>query len=380
MAVLAPVVPPREDSVSGAAHAGSWPSGEMPAVVFRAPGVLTVEDVSIPGPAQGQILVRVQCVGICGTDVHLLDGTSAYIRGGLTEYPIRFGHEWGGEVVGVGASVPSDLIGKRVVGEPFLSCGHCLTCRGGHYNLCPNRYELGVRGDVPGAAARYLRVPAANTHVVPDGVETCHALLAEPSVTVLHAFEQGGVQPGEVVAVLGTGTLGLIALQIAVAMGCPVDVIGIDPRGLESARRLGARSAMAPDGAPNDAYAVVIEATGAASIGPLITRIAGIAGRVLQVGIPGRPVDGVDLAAFVSKGLRLSGVLGGVHLMPRALLLIAQGAIRPSQLIEEVIPVAEIERAFRRLHEPERARPKLVVDLSDLRSSSAASTGAVVVS
>lgn len=87
---------------------------------------------------------------------------------------------------------------------------------------------------------------------------------------------------------------------------------------------------------------------------------------MLQVGIPGGPVDGVDLAAFVSKGLRLVGVLGGVHLMPRALLLIAQGAIKPGELIEAVIPVADIDRAFRRMHDLERARPKLLVDMSGI--------------
>ena len=355
--------------MTGARSGSAWPSGTMPAVVFSAPGTIVLQEVPVPEAAPGQILVRVERVGVCGTDVHLLDGTSAYVVGGLTSYPIRFGHEWGGEVVAVGPDVSPDLVGTQVVGEPFLSCGQCLTCRAGHYNLCPNRYELGVRGAVPGAAAQYLRIPAANAHVVPVGVPLEHALMAEPSVTVLHAFQKGGVQPGEQMAVLGTGTLGLIAVQVAVSMGCPVDVVGIDPFGLESARRFGARAALAPDAAPADTYPVVLEATGARSIGPLLSRIAGIGGRVLQVGIPGGPVDGVDLAAFVSKGLQLTGVLGGVHLMPRALLLIAQGAIRPEELLEEVVPVAEIDRAFRRMHEPERARPKLVIHMGGLNTT-----------
>ncbi|WP_424533398.1 zinc-dependent alcohol dehydrogenase [Sphaerisporangium viridialbum] len=355
--------------MSATAPNGDWPTGTMSALVFSAPGVLTVEGVPVPAPAEGQVLVRVQYLGICGTDVHLLDGTSAYVVGGLTSFPIRFGHEWAGEVVAAGPSAPSDLVGRRVVGEPFLSCGQCLTCRGGHYNLCPNRYELGVRGGVPGAAAHFLRIPAANVHVIPPEVETAHALLGEPLVTVLNAYERAAVQPGEVVAVLGTGTLGLLAVQVGAAMNCPVDVIGIDPEGLAAARECGARAVMTPDQAPGDAYPVVIEATGAASIGPLLTRIAGIAGRILQVGIPGRPVDGVDLAAFVSKGLQLSGVLGGVHLMPRALHMIATGAVRPAALIEQVLPVAEARHAFDRMREPGRPRPKLVVDLSDLRAS-----------
>ncbi|MEU8038689.1 alcohol dehydrogenase catalytic domain-containing protein [Streptosporangium sp. NPDC049078] len=347
--------------------AGQWPAGTMPALVFTAPGVLSVERVPVPEPAAGEVLVRVAYLGICGTDVHLLDGSSAYVSSGLTHFPIRFGHEWAGEVVAVGPSVPADLVGERVVGEPFLSCGQCLTCRGGHYNLCPDRYELGVRGAVPGAAARYLRIPAANVHVVPAGVESAHALLAEPLVTVLSAFEEAAAQPGEPVAVLGTGTLGLLAVQVAAAMRSPVDVIGIDPEGLKMALRLGARAAWTPQDAPSDAYQVVIEATGSAAIGPVLTRVAGIAGRVLQVGIPGRPVDGVDLAAFVTKGLRLSGVLGGVDLMPRALHLIADGAVSPTALIERVFPVAGAREAFDRMREAGRARPKLVIDLSELQ-------------
>lgn len=355
--------------MSTAIRQGEWPAGTMPALLFKAPGVLAVEEVPVPAPAAGQVLVRVKYLGICGTDVHLLDGTSAYVVGGLTAFPIRFGHEWAGEVVAAGPAVPADLIGRRVVGEPFLSCGQCLTCRGGHYNLCPNRQELGVRGDVPGAGAHYLRIPVSNVHVIPPAVETAHALLGEPLVTVLNAYERAAVQPGEAIAVLGTGTLGLLALQVGVAMNCPVDVIGIDPEGLAAASELGARHVMTPEEAPSDAYPVVIEATGSAGIGPLLTQVAGIAGRVLQVGIPGRPVDGIDLAAFVSKGLQLSGVLGGVHLMPRALHMIATGAVRPSALIEQVLPVADVRQAFVRMREAGRPRPKLVIDLSDLRAS-----------
>lgn len=343
-----------------------WPTGTMSALVFTAPGVLELVEVPIPPMQAGHVLVQVRFLGICGTDVHLMDGTSAYVVGGLTTYPIRFGHEWAGQVVAVGAGVGSELVDATVVGEPFLSCGQCLTCRGGRYNLCPHRFELGVRGDVPGAAARFLSIPASNVHVVPPRVDLAHAVIAEPAVTVLHAFETGAVQPGEAVVVLGTGTLGLIAVQVAVSMGCPVDVVGIDEAGLQAALDLGARAAMRPEDAPADAYAVVLEATGAPGIGPTLTHVAGIGARILQVGIPGRPVDAVDLAAFVAKGLELRGVLGGVHLVPRALQLVEAGAIDAGALVEAVLPVGQVHTAFERMHELGRARPKLIVDLESL--------------
>lgn len=344
--------------------AGQWPTGTMRALQFAGPRRLEIADVDIPQPAPGEVLVKVAYVGICGTDVHLLSGSSDYVTGGLTQYPIRFGHEWAGEVLAVATNVDPALVGATVVGEPFLSCGQCRTCRSGRYNLCPYRFEMGVRGDVPGAAAEYFRVPATNVAVVPDGLRPEHALMAEPSVTVLHSFEAGRVQPGERVAVLGSGAIGLLAVQVGVSMGCVVDVIGIDEAGLKAASGLGAAATTRPDDAPSDAYDVVLDATGAAAIAPLLTRVAAVGGRIMEIGIPGRPADGVDLAAFVSKGLTLTGILGGVHLLARALQLIASGAIRPDLLIEGVVPVSQAAEAFARCNAPGRDRPKLVIDMS----------------
>jgi 2-desacetyl-2-hydroxyethyl bacteriochlorophyllide A dehydrogenase len=350
---------------------GAWPQGTMRTLQMAAPGELEIAEVEIPGPAAGQVLVEVSHVGICGTDVHLLSGHSAYVVGGLTRYPIRFGHEWSGTVVAAGDGVGADWLGARVVGEPFLSCGQCAVCRAGHYNLCPTRSEIGVRGDIPGAASQYFRVPVTNIARVPDGVPGELALMAEPSVTVINSFETGAIQPGERVAVVGTGAIGLIAVQLGVSMGCPVDVLGIDEAGLAAALANGARRTLAPDAAPDDAYDVVLDATGSSALGTLLTRIAAIGGRILQVGIPGRPSDGVDLASFVTKGLSLRGVLGGVHLLPRALGLIADGRIRPAELLDEVLPVADAVDAFARSTAVGRARPKIVLDMRTLREASA---------
>lgn len=353
---------------------GTWPTGRMRALQFSAPGELSVADVEAPEPARGHVLVRVKYVGICGTDVHLLSGESAYVVGGVTRYPIRFGHEWSGEVVAAASDVDPNWLGQTVVGEPFLSCGHCRTCRSGHYNLCPDRAEMGVRGQTPGAAAEWLRVPAANVAVVPSGVPADQAVIAEPSVTVLHAYESAHAQPGELVAVLGTGAVGLIAVQVGSFMGCHVHAVGIDEAGLAAAQSLGAEKALHPDEVPTDAYDVVMEATGSTGIGPTLTRIAAIAGRLIQIGIAGRPVQDLDLAAFVSKGLSLRGVLGGVHLLPRALNLIAAGGIRPDDLIEAVIPVWNAHDAFARTSRARRRQPKVVLDLSAFANATLASS------
>lgn len=340
----------------------------MKAFVFDEGGSVRSITEPRPTPGAGEVLVKVDFLGICGTDVHLMHGSSSYVRGGLTTYPIRFGHEWSGRIDSVGVGVDSFQPGDRVVGEPFLSCGQCLTCRGGHYNLCPSRRELGVRGDASGAAAEYLRIPVGNVHKIPEGVDLHAAVLAEPSVTVLSSFELGAVQPGEKVAVIGTGTMGLIAVQVAAYMGCRVDAIGIVPSELVTAKAQGAWAAIQPDEAHDSAYDVVIEASGSSRIGPLMCRIAAIGGRLLQLGIPGEAVDGLDLAAFVMKGLSLRGVLGGVDLMPRALELMSIGAIRPEQLIDHVFDQSELSDALEMASKGGRLRPKVLVDMSTLSS------------
>jgi threonine dehydrogenase-like Zn-dependent dehydrogenase len=223
-----------------------------------------------------------------------------------------------------------------------------------------------------GAAAQFFKVPAANVHRIPDGVALDEAVLAEPSVTILNSFEMGNIQPGERVAVIGTGTMGLIAIQIASHMGCLVDSIGVVDSELTVARDLGANNTFKPQTAPDGAYSAVIEASGSSSVGPELARIAAIGGRIMQVGIPGSPVDGFDLAAFVSKGLSLIGVLGGVHLMPKALELIRKGAIRPDGLIDEVIDSSRIEEAFERAATGGRGKPKILVDLRSLGQQEAA--------
>lgn len=335
----------------------------MNAVVFARPGELSTELVEVPNYDSAAVLISVAYLGLCGTDYDLLSGDSLYVRRGLTEYPIRFGHEWSGVVIACGDSVGLPWLGRRVTGGPFLSCGQCSTCRGGHYNLCPGRAEIGVRGSVPGAAAEYMSIPVGNISQVPDRVSLKHAVMAEPAVTVLNAFERGAVQPGERLVVIGTGAMGMLAVQLGVGLGCHVDVIGIDSVGMELACGAGAVNAYSPEEAPSDWYDVVIEAAGATTAAKDLGRVARPAARILQIGIPSQGVDGYPIADLVTKGLVLIGVLGGVHLMPRALELIRRRIIRPDELIDRVLPICSIQEAFVAMNE-HRARPKIILDMN----------------
>ena len=115
---------------------------------------------SPPRPAAGQVVVDVERVGVCGTDVEFFTGEMAYLHQGHAAYPMRLGHEWCGTVSAVGAGVDDIWLGRRVTGDTMLGCGHCQRCRAGRHNVCANRLEIGIRGGWPGALAEQLAVPA----------------------------------------------------------------------------------------------------------------------------------------------------------------------------------------------------------------------------
>ncbi|WP_368498395.1 zinc-binding dehydrogenase [Herbiconiux sp. A18JL235] len=350
-----------------------WPTGEMAGLQFVAAGRAEWMRVPVPGERTGHVLVEVERLGICGTDEHLHSGHSAYIRSGLTTYPFQPGHEFVGRVVAVAPGVRSVAVGDRVVGEPFLPCLACPVCRSGAINLCPNRAEQGVRGNVPGAAARYVRTPAANLAVVPEGVGPDAAVLAEPSVTALGALEAIRVMPGDEVAVIGTGTIGLLVVQIASALGARVTAVGIDEHGLARAEECGAVAIARPEEAPSDRFDATVEASGATPALLTASRITGPGGRIAQVGIPGGADVPVDGSSIVAKGLTITGVLGGVAHLSRAVGLIAAGVIRPELLIRHVIGWEDAPDAFG--VPAGDAKPKVLVDLSALARDDAAALG-----
>lgn len=339
--------------------------GTMRAVSLRGPGDLVFEDVPVPVPGPGELLVRIDRLGVCGTDVHLLDGSLEYLAAGLTRYPLRPGHEWSGVVV----SVPDDRIrvGDRVVGEPFLSCGVCALCRRGRRDQCPTRNEMGVRGATPGAAAEFLAIPVENVAVVPAGLDATTAVLAEPLVTVLHALSATRWQPGDAVGVIGAGTLGLLAAQVARAAGSAVTLYARGDRS-ERAAGVGARFVRVED-AVDDAHDVVIEASGGAGSTGLALRIAAPTGRVAIVGVAGTP-ESVDTTTVITKGLELFGVLGGIPFLERAVALLAAGVVRPEPVIDRVLPFDRYEEALRLVASGGARLPKIVLEVGaapDLR-------------
>jgi 2-desacetyl-2-hydroxyethyl bacteriochlorophyllide A dehydrogenase len=340
--------------------AGAWPSGGMPAVVISDRDEVRVEERPVPAARAGHVLVETAYVGLCGTDAALLTGASPFIQLGHQRYPFVPGHEWSGTVVAVGDGVDDLTPGARVVGDPFITCGACRMCRRGRRNVCERRSEMGVRGAYAGAASRYALVPARVCTRLPDGLGLREAPLVEPGVTVVRGLTRTRCAFGDRVAVIGTGTLGLIAVQVARALGAEVDAVGVEPGGLDMATELGARRAVRPEDADEDTYSVVVEASGAPPSAALALRLIEPAGRVAQLGIADSPSE-MMMPQAVLKDIEWHGVLGGVEHYGRTAGLLASGAVRGDALIDRVVPAERAAEAFEALLGGGRPRPKLML-------------------
>jgi len=203
----------------------------MQALVLHAVGDLRYERVPRPVPGAGEALVKVAAVGVCGSDLPRI------FEHGTYRLPLIPGHEIAGiveEVVGGGTRHR----GERVTVKPLIPCRHCAYCQIGHFAQCVAYNYLGSRTN--GGFAEYVCVPQSNLVPLPDEVELLDAALTEPAAVALHALQQGGVEPGDVVAILGTGTIGMILAQWARILGAAKVLLSdVEPPNLRKATHLG---------------------------------------------------------------------------------------------------------------------------------------------
>lgn len=340
----------------------------MTALRTTSPGV--VELVSVPRPASGpgDVLIRVLLAGICGTDVEIADGVMTYFTSGMATYPVTLGHEWVGEVAGLGAGLEHGdsgtglSIGDRVVGECSVGCTFCSVCGDGAYHRCAQRTETGILNR-DGALAEFVVLPRRAVHRIGATVAPRAAALVEPTAVALNCARLGGVGPGSRVAVVGDGPVGLLMLLVAQALGAKAVVIaGADASRLALARRLGAAAAIdvgglgagdvaaaiaaaCAGGRPPD---VVLEASGSAAGVEVAVEAAAPGATVVLAGLCGagarRPV--LDSDRVVVSDLTLRGALGSPGRWAEAVALIESGRVDAAALVSHELPLAEYARAF----------------------------------
>jgi L-iditol 2-dehydrogenase len=336
----------------------------MKALVLEEYRSLVLEDVPEPTVRPEEVLIRVKACGICGSDVHGMDGST-----GRRIPPVIMGHEAAGEIVKVGSQVDGWEQGDRVTFDSTLSCGACWYCQRGEINLCDNRRVLGVscaEYRQQGAFADLVAVPARILYSVPDSLPFEEAAMAEPLSIALHAVGRAGNGRRGAAIVVGAGVIGLLAMQVLKARGFTVAAADVAPDRLELARALGAdaaldtRSADAPEemrkltgGRGAD---VAIEAVGI----PATVRLAILSlrkgGAVSLVGNLCPDVQ-LPLQAVVTRELGIFGSCASRGEYPLCFDLMERRVVDVRSLISAVAPLEEGASWIKRLYDRE---PKLL--------------------
>jgi threonine dehydrogenase-like Zn-dependent dehydrogenase len=332
------------------------------AFVVTGPRAGSVQEVPDPVAAAGQVVVDIRRAGVCGTDVEFWTGDMAYLQQGHARYPMRLGHEWCGTVRAVGPGVEPSWLGRRVTGDTMIGCGQCRRCRAGRHNVCAGRVEIGVRGGFPGALAERLAVPATALLALPDGVDDAAGAMVEPGGNALRCVRAAALGPGDRVLVLGTGTIGLLTAAFARAAGAEVHLMGNAPAGLEFARSLGFAGAWTQAGLPALAWDAVVDATNAADLPALALDLAEPGGRVVYIGIAGRP-SLIDTRAMLLKDVTAVGILAASQGLAGAIAGYAAGDVDPGPLIAAVVGLGQVGDVLAGLRPgPAGAGPKIHVD------------------
>ena len=297
-----------------------------------------VADEPTPEPRPGESLIRVEAVGLCGSDLHWFEDGA--IGDATLAGPVVPGHEFAGIVE------QGPLQGRRVAVDPALPCGRCRMCLEGHHNLCPHTAFAG-HADRDGGLQRHLAWPDGALHPLPDGFDGVTGALLEPLGVAIHAFDLGHVNLADTVAVLGCGPIGLLIVQVARAAGARV-VLATDPlpHRREAATRAGAEHAVAPDQLPDIQVDVAFEAAGAQQAVDHALQLARPGARVVLAGIPGDDRTSFSASLARRKGLTLVMARRMKAVYPRAVALVESGRVELDWLVTHRFPLERSADAF----------------------------------
>lgn len=323
------------------------------AAVLHGPKDLRTEDRPVPEPGDGEVLVAVRAVGLCGSDLHYYEHGENGPN--VLRQPTVLGHEPAGYVVGRGTGDLPD--GTPVAVEPAHPCGRCALCRAGRYNLCPSGTCFGSP-PTNGALTEHIAVPRDFVHPLPAGLDVKLGALVEPLAVAVHAVRRAAVAPGERVLVAGAGPIGVLVAQVAAASGALVTVSDVAPARREFAARLGAETvdatALTPDPqrahalAEPDGYDTVLDCSG---VGPaLVSGIRALrpGGTAVVVGNPNRSETELPLAWMQRQEMSLlTSFRYAAGDFAAAIRLAGSGRVRLDGLVTAEFP---LERAAEALH------------------------------
>lgn len=329
----------------------------MKAALLRAPNDVLFDEVADPVPERGDLVLKVRAATICGTDIRIVTGRKTM----GVRYPSVLGHEFSGEIVDNGGS-SRFCVGDAVCVDPAIACGRCAYCRRGLENVCENLTAIGY--EVDGAFAEYIRIPGraletGNVFAMPEGVSFEEAALAEPLACVINGQEKVGVERGDVVAILGSGPIGLLHVKVARLSGARRIIVS-EPNAARREAALKAGADVVVDPANEDLKAivkresggigadVVIVAIGVASLADDALHLARLRGRVsLFAGFNKGEMAPLDVNAVHYNELIVTGSFGLTRLQfEKSLQLIASGQLDTKPFLTHRFALAGIREAL----------------------------------
>ena len=349
-------------------------SPTMKALVVLEPNRVEIQDVPTPTPGPNEVLARVHAVSICGTDAHLVRGD--YPGFWPLSFPFIPGHEWAGEIValGQGADLYGWKIGDRVAGTSHDACGFCQKCVEGHYNLCENYGKQGLHKQyghsVQGADATYAVHGVKCIFPLPDAISFDEGAVIDPASIALHVANRGNIAPGDNVAIMGAGAIGLLSGDGARIRGAArVIVIERNPGRLAKAAAMGFETI---DSSAGDPVAIVREMTRGLGV-DVVLECAGVpatvqlalgmlrrGGRCAAVGIPTQGVE-IAMQRLVLDELELVGCRASAGEMRRVMPLVEQGRMRVREVMTHRFALADYALALATFNDPASGAIKIIV-------------------
>lgn len=341
----------------------------MKALILKDYKKFAYEHVPNPAPGPGEVLVAVEACGICGSDVHGMDGST-----GRRRPPVIMGHEAAGVISGLGPDVSDWKPGDRVTFDSTIYCGHCFHCRRGEINLCDDRRVLGVSCEdyrQDGAFAEFVRVPSHILYRLPPHLSFEHAAMVEPFSIALHAAGLARPLLNDTVVVIGAGMIGLALVQTLKQTGCGVlIVVDVAEERLARARDMGATNTI--NSTTQDPQREIssltsgrgadlsFEAVGLSTTVDLALRSVRKGGRVVLVGNVSPEVK-FPLQTAVTRELSIQGSCASRGEYPAVLQMMDRGALDPRPLISAVAPLSEGAAWFEKLYNKEEGLLKVIL-------------------
>ena len=326
----------------------------MKVAVMLGIGKMGFEERDIPQPKDDEVLVKLEYVGICGSDLHYYE--SGAIGDYVVKPPFVLGHEPGGTVVEVGKNVTHLKVGDRVALEPGKTCGHCEFCKTGRYNLCPDVVFFATP-PVDGVFQEYVAHEAGLCFKLPDNVSTMEGALIEPLAVGFHAARQGGAQAGQVAVVTGAGCIGLVSMMALKAMGVSkVYSVDVMDKRLDKALELGADGVI--NGSREDAVKKVMELTGGMgcdlvieTAGTEITKRQAVqmtkkGATIVLVGYSKTGEIKMPISLALDKELTFKTVFRYRHIYPMAIDAVASGRVNLKGIVTNEFALDDIQEAM----------------------------------